>query len=287
MPRLLLMVEDRGVGARTCPRPKPFLVCVPYVSRGFHMASYLCPFCNQHQAITSPKQHQQVHKFYIEDNAEGPVGAAFNVLSCANPTCRKTTVNLTVGRISAIGNGSFYLDVRKPVLLEGRIIPAGVAREYPDFIPAPLLEDYREACLVKDLSPKAAATLVRRCLQGMIRDFCGIKKNRLVDEVAELKRLVDEDAAPKGVSYETVAAIDHVREIGNIGAHMEKDIDLIIPVEPDEAAILIELVEMLFEEWYLARHRREERLSQIKGAREEKQAMKAAKPETGGFASPS
>ncbi len=166
------------------------------------------------------------------------------------------------------------MSASKQYLFKSRIIPSGEAKPFPDYIPAPLLEDYREACLIKDLSPKAAATLVRRCLQGMIRDFCDIKKGRLVDEIAELKKRVDADAAPKGVSLETVEAIDHVRGIGNIGAHMEKDIGLIIPVEPAEAETLIGLVEMLFDEWYIARHRREERLAAIKGTALQKEAIK-------------
>ena len=55
-------------------------------------------------------------------------------------------------------------------------------------------------------------------------------------------------------------AIGHVRRIGSIGAHMEKDINLILDVEPDEAQALIDLIELLFEEWYVASHVREERL---------------------------
>ena len=57
---------------------------------------------------------------------------------------------------------------------------------------------------------------------------------------------------------ESVEAIDHVRTIGNIGAHMEKDIDLIIEVDPGEAQALIELIELLFEEWYVAKYEREQ-----------------------------
>jgi hypothetical protein len=241
------------------------------------MAHYQCPFCDQHQAITPTKQDTKVVRFEIEENVEGPLGATLSVISCANPKCLKTSVELSVGSMSQGVNGRSYFDRTKPTLVSGRIIPAGRSKQFPSFIPAALLEDYKEACLIKNLSPKAAATLVRRCLQGMIRDFCGITKARLVDEVAELKKLVEADAAPKGVSIETVEAIDHVRGIGNIGAHMEKDIDQIIPVEPDEAATLIELVEMLFEEWYIARHRREERLAQIKGTAKQKAAIKASK----------
>jgi hypothetical protein len=46
----------------------------------------------------------------------------------------------------------------------------------PDYIPEQIKDDYYEACSILNLSPKASATLARRCLQGMIRDFWGITK---------------------------------------------------------------------------------------------------------------
>ena len=65
-----------------------------------------------------------------------------------------------------------------------------------------------------------------------------------------------------------------MRKIGNIGAHMEKDIDLIIDIDEGEAKELIGLVELLFEEWYIARNARAERLAKIKQIREEKEEQK-------------
>ena len=97
----------------------------------------------------------------------------------------------------------------------------------------------------------------------MIRDFCQITKGTLAKEIEALKEAVDGGRAPAGVTSETVEAIDHVRSIGNIGAHMEKEIDLIVSVDPDEAQVLIELVEMLFEEWYVARDARQKKLAAI------------------------
>ena len=44
---------------------------------------------------------------------------------------------------------------------------------------------------------------------------------------------------------------------------MEKDINVIVDVDANEAQMLIELVEMLFDEWYVARHKRIERLQAI------------------------
>ncbi|WP_284078996.1 hypothetical protein [Acinetobacter nosocomialis] len=45
---------------------------------------------------------------------------------------------------------------------------------------------------------------------------------------------------------------------------MEKDINIIVDVEPDEAQLLISLLEMLFDEWYIAANERKERLQKIK-----------------------
>jgi hypothetical protein len=135
-----------------------------------------------------------------------------------------------------------------------RLIPSSAAKVFPDYVPQPIREDYQEACLIKDLSPKAAATLARRCLQGIIRDRWKISKRRLIDEVIALRKLVD----PL-----TWKAIDAVRSVGNIGAHMEKDINVMVDVEPAEAAKLIALFEYLVKDWYIDRHGREEDLKAI------------------------
>jgi len=97
----------------------------------------------------------------------------------------------------------------------------------------------------------------------MIRDFCGISKSRLIDEIRELRTQLDNNTAAKGVTHESVDAIDAVRSVGNIGAHMEKDVDLIVEIDPGEAQILIDLIEMLFEEWYVERDKRRRRLAEI------------------------
>jgi hypothetical protein len=159
-----------------------------------------------------------------------------------------------------------------------RLEPRGKVRPFPDYIPKSLLSDYEEACLIRDLSPKAAATLARRCLQGMIRDFAGIKVkgNRLVDEIKELHRLVNEGAGPRGVTEDSIAAIDAVRDIGNIGAHMEHDVNFIVDVQPDEAQVLIELVESLFDDWYVESHKREQRFAKTIGLAAAKKAERAA-----------
>lgn len=61
-----------------------------------------------------------------------------------------------------------------------------------------------------------------------------------------------------------------MRRIGKYGAHMEKDVNLVINVEPHEAQKLIELIELLFHEWYVQRENRKQSLAVLKEISDEK-----------------
>ena len=80
---------------------------------------------------------------------------------------------------------------------------------------------------------------------------------------------------PTTIDPTTWKAIDAVRSIGNIGAHMEKDINVVVDVEPNEAALLIGLLETLVEDWYIQRQQREERLKAVIALAEAKKDTKA------------
>jgi len=54
---------------------------------------------------------------------------------------------------------------------------------------------------------------------------------------------------------------------------MEKDINTIIDVDPKEAQLLIELIETLIEEWYVARHQRQERMKALKATADAKKTV--------------
>ena len=65
------------------------------------------------------------------------------------------------------------------------------------------------------------------------------------------------------VDVDTWKAIDGVRSVGNIGAHMEEDINVIVDVEPNEAQLLVELIEILLKDWYVAREQKRSHLESI------------------------
>lgn len=75
-------------------------------------------------------------------------------------------------------------------------------------------------------------------------------------------------------------AIDAVRQVGNIGAHMEKDINVVVNVEPEEAQILIGLIEILIENTYILRHDRQQKLQAVTKLANDKKQAKAPTPNT-------
>jgi hypothetical protein len=149
--------------------------------------------------------------------------------------------------------------------------PKSLSKPFPAYIPQVVLDDYKEACLIVNDSPKASATLSRRCLQGIIRNFWKISKPRLIDEIKELEGKIDSS---------TWRAIDGVRSVGNIGAHMEKDINIIVDVDPEEAKTLIGLIEFLLKDWYVSRHDREEHMQKVIDLAKQKADEKKALPTT-------
>jgi hypothetical protein len=234
--------------------------------------NWTCPYCNRAQTVTEGRFSSVGQRFTIGETSIGSIGLQGEAICCSNEECLRPTVTAWVQSITSDHHGKVFFRHGEPIIKK-RMIPESSAKPQPEFIPLVLREDYLESCLIRDLSPKASATLARRCLQGMLRDFCGVSGKTLFAEIEALRLLIAEGKAPMGVSLESVEAIHHVREVGNIGAHMEKDIDHIVPVEPEEAQLLIELIESLFEEWYVARETRVSRFREVKALAESKKTL--------------
>lgn len=173
-------------------------------------------------------------------------------------------IKITIIQCPCCGNHVIYAHGIGDELKEIHCVlkPLSLAKEYPDYIPKQILQDYYEAYAIVNLSPKASATLSRRCLQGMIHDFWNIKQKNLNQEITALK---------DKVALELWRAIDSIRQMGNIGAHMEKDVNIIIDIEPHEAKKLLKLIELLLEEWYIKRHTYNKIISEVIDISENKQ----------------
>lgn len=224
--------------------------------------NWTCPYCNRDTTIVASNQESNSFDLVIS-NSLGEVRLTNYFIVCPNEKCKEATIIAELSKIEY--NSQFARWMKKDTIQRWKLKPDSFAKQFPSYVPKALIVDYEESCKIRDLSPKASATLARRCIQGMIRDFWGVQKNRLIDEINAIEDKVDP------IIWKS---IDSVRKIGNIGAHMEKDIDLIIDVDPNEAQILIEMIEMLIEEWYIHRHERELKLKSIISLSDKKDEIK-------------
>ena len=229
-----------------------------------------CPYCHHMQTIISLKRSSGWLDLDVNSKKHANAAVRATAIGCSNPDCDEIVIVAQIGRVKH----EAFVDDTFVAIEKFKLRPQSAAIPQPDYIPQSIRDDYYEACKIKDLSPKASATLSRRCIQGMIRDFCSVSKPSLYKEIETLRKLADSGDLPRGVSEEGIDAIDAVRTVGNIGAHMESDVNVVIDVEPEEAATLIELIELLFEEWYIAREARTQRLNKVLAVSEKKKLAK-------------
>lgn len=218
---------------------------------------FSCPYCNVVMAISRDTFRTQHPCF---EKTDGHLDQQYtnipfyestlqvNFYKC--PNCKEYT-------IIAKGVGDSVKDVLVPIR------PISSAKQFPDYIPEAIRNDYEEACAIMTLSPKASATLSRRCLQGMIHDFWGIKEKNLNAEISTLKDKIPSDLW---------ASIDALRQLGNICAHMESDTNIIVDIDPGESYSLIQLIELLMKEWYINREERKNLFSNIISTNQNKQS---------------
>ena len=223
------------------------------------MSSYNCPFCGITLPVTDDTHHVNYPSFSNGTGHGYSINGAYTTNDCISidmykcPECKNISVIA-----SSLGKG-----FKKPFRV--LVNPTSSAKQYPDYIPKAIRDDYEEAYSIVNLSPKASATLSRRCLQGMIRDFWNIKKSKLADAINELQNKV---------TSSQWKAIDSVRKIGNIGAHMESDINTIVEVDSGEAEKLLKLIELLIDKWYITRHDEEQLFLEISNIADNKMSQK-------------
>ncbi len=228
--------------------------------------SYQCPFCNNYFPLNDSTSKSDTISFYnqghinyhldkdpktVTNSEEYKDAMLIRKLLC--PACNNNTI-----LVKGIGK-----DVKN---IDTSIFPDSNAKQFPTYIPQSIRQDYEESCKIVNLSPKASATLARRCLQGMIRDYWEVSNKRnLYEEI---------QAIEEKVSPEVSRVLKGLKDLGNIGAHMEKDINLIINIDPGEAEKLIKLIEYLMKEWYINRYEAEQLFNDIIGIDKAKKEQK-------------
>jgi hypothetical protein len=230
-----------------------------------------CPYCGSHTTITEPNRTVEALRLNSASKY-GPMALLAASTSCPNEDCRELSITVSWGVPQRSGTGAVVGIMGNKQHWKKLLWPEAQVMSLPDDVPEEIRTTYRESVLVSEISGRAGAAMARRCLQGIVRDFFNIPENKrgnLGAELSYVKEQIDPDL------WDDIVA---VRSIGDIGAHMDKNVDQIIDVTPDEARILIELIETLFRDWYVARGKRLANRANLRSLLEAKRELqKAAK----------
>ncbi|MGM4870453.1 DUF4145 domain-containing protein [Bradyrhizobium sp. 956_D2_N1_5] len=196
-----------------------------------------CPHCSIHF-------HDNWYNDYFrrgQNSSKGRIGAVEGYWMYRNsvcPNCGELTIEVTVGTD------------KEPLVPWRQIFPIGANRgPVPAAVLAAIANDYIEACNVLPISAKASAALSRRCLQNMLR--AGGYKDK--DLAKEIDQLLAETDPKKALPHKLRETIDAIRNFGNFSAHPidDKTTLQVIDVEPEEAEWCLEVIEELFDHFYV------------------------------------
>lgn len=163
------------LGGLGCVHKSGYGMIKPEYKGGLIMATFPCPFCDT--AIPVGSGCHSIYRLPRPDHAARPGEKRdenqiqFDLYNC--PNCGKITFQAS----REAGDGPVKMSV----------FPRAIFKHFPDYVPKSVRQDYEEACAIRTLSPKSSATLCRRCLQGMIRDFWQIHGASLNAEIKELR----------------------------------------------------------------------------------------------------
>ena len=167
------------------------------------------------------------------------------------PDCNRQTIELVL-----LNSKTASLIERFRVYLRGH-----ERAPVDEAVPESFRSDYVEACNVQGVSPKASAALARRVLQGILTDQ-GYESTNLAQQIASVLK---EDDPKKVLPDQIRKTVDAVRHFGNFAAHPITELTSlqIIEVEPEEAEWCLEIIETLFDHYYVTPARAQERREQL------------------------
>lgn len=188
--------------------------------------------------------------FYEEQTEDGQsigedTDGRWNLITYLCPNCGRYIIQLVRFEQRPIGPSTNETQWT-PVALE-QVHPLGSTRPpCPQEVPSHIAEYYNEACLVFPYSAKAAAALGRTCLQVILRETAAVKTGSLADEI---QQVLDSGTLPSHLA----SSIDAIRNLGNFAAHPIKSqqTGTIMPVEPGEAEWTLDVLEGLFDFYFV------------------------------------
>lgn len=216
--------------------------------------SMKCPYCGV-----------AIHEAWSDEEITGYASAdtslAFIVQHMDCPACEMTIIHYSEGTPEYRGKGhEQYLHGVDTVTNSYFVLPrTPYSPAVHSSVPKHISDDLTEAMLVLPFSAKASAALSRRCLQNILIDAAGVKREaNLVDQIGSAVNA-------HGLSSGLRKLLTAVRQVGNYAAHpiQDKHTGVIVDVEPGEAELNISTLEALIDFFYIRPAEEQEKLDEI------------------------
>ena len=156
------------------------------------------------------------------------------------PECQKLVIQLQQGlSLNPTADPRCLTQVQTEQILYP---PYASARKLNPCIPKNYAQLFQESEQVNAVSPRASATLSRYLLQMLLHEELHIQMRTLEEELNEL-------AAHPSIPSKLVAMLQVMRRVANFGAHPKKSThsNEIVSVEQGESAVMLDLLEELFD----------------------------------------
>lgn len=214
-----------------------------------------CPHCGMgvqfSEAHRAKAVSPQAGSTPIKAEQVGPKGATgrMQVEFSACPICKQLII---------------YAVLTEPPTEGGQLLwPRTRHTTVPDEVPDEIAATYREASDVLPISEKASAALSRRCLERTLIEGGGVAENQTLNEM--IKEVLPE--LPGDLSEE----IDYIRSSGIFAAHPIKleHSGVVVEVEPGEAKWNLEILDALFDHYFVKPKKAAERRERMNAKRSE------------------
>jgi hypothetical protein len=222
-----------------------------------------CPYCGyMYQTLLG----QNVFSSVFSDPG-GNVAIHSVIFICPHIACGKPEAAVDAGLVPASIKGKSDADRQRigydmpGSFFNERLLPkdAGGKPEFKtDSVPEPIFRDYDEACRLLKASPSASATYARRCLQSMARRKFKLKPGKFQNEIRTLSNMAG------AVRQEVIDALERVRKIGKFKAMPEDDVRVIGEVSYAEARQIIEIIEVILFDWFVAPAERDKKAGSLR-----------------------
>lgn len=197
-----------------------------------------CPYCAgalQPDLQTQRHIHEQI--------------GIWKVHSALCPACNQAMILMTTASAT---KGSPHIEIHASLKeVHRQPLPADVIEPYAS--------DYDEACFVLADSPRASAALSRNCLQLLLRERGEIQPGELSSEVAQA-------LASKTLPAEVASTLAGVVDVCNLEGNRLKNTHpgLILELAAGEAEYLLDVLEALFDFYFVKPARLKDRPDDLK-----------------------